>query len=288
MVDVGRRVARGECLVVGAHARSDGHAVRHVWRVRAQSQADPVDRLRELGCPARRTGERARVALLDHGRHHGIVTELGPDSIESPGDDRTGQAPATGVRVDDQRVHEGIGPLRPAKDRRPELDHAETGQTVGPIVPLDDDPDLVATVGHGVERIDAVFGSEPDEAGIGACREQAGDGRTVPGRQVAQSVAVGGHRHAPMLPGRRGRTILEFAMARYMVIEHFREGDAVPVYRRFRDRGRLAPDGLVYVASWVDDAMRRCYQVMETDDRALLDAWIANWADLVEFEVIRS
>lgn len=71
-----------------------------------------------------------------------------------------------------------------------------------------------------------------------------------------------------------------------MVIEHFRDGDAVPVYRRFRDRGRLAPDGLVYVASWVDDAMRRCYQVMETDDRALLDAWIANWADLVEFEVI--
>jgi len=75
-------------------------------------------------------------------------------------------------------------------------------------------------------------------------------------------------------------------MARYMVIEHFREGDAVPVYRRFRDQGRLAPDGLVYVASWVDDAMRRCYQVMETDDRTLLDDWIANWADLVEFEVI--
>ena len=71
-----------------------------------------------------------------------------------------------------------------------------------------------------------------------------------------------------------------------MVIEHFREGDAVPVYRRFRDQGRLAPDGLVYVASWVDDAMRRCYQVMETDDRTLLDDWIANWADLVEFEVI--
>jgi hypothetical protein len=75
-------------------------------------------------------------------------------------------------------------------------------------------------------------------------------------------------------------------MQRYMVIEHFREGDAVPVYRRFRDRGRLAPDGLVYVASWVDVPMSRCYQVMETGDRALLDAWIANWADLVDFEVI--
>jgi Protein of unknown function (DUF3303) len=75
-------------------------------------------------------------------------------------------------------------------------------------------------------------------------------------------------------------------MARaYFVIERFRNGDAVPVYRRFRDRGRLAPAGLNYVASWVDEKLERCYQVMETDDRALLDAWIANWSDLVEFEV---
>lgn len=71
----------------------------------------------------------------------------------------------------------------------------------------------------------------------------------------------------------------------YMVVEHFRNGDAVPVYRRFRDQGRLAPDGLVYLQSWVDEAMERCYQLMETDDRALLDQWIANWADLVDFEV---
>ena len=72
----------------------------------------------------------------------------------------------------------------------------------------------------------------------------------------------------------------------YMVVEHFRGGDAVPVYRRFRDQGRLAPDGLRYVASWVTDDFRRCYQVMECDDRALLDQWIARWADLVEFEVV--
>jgi hypothetical protein len=70
-----------------------------------------------------------------------------------------------------------------------------------------------------------------------------------------------------------------------MVIETFRDGDAVPVYRRFRDQGRLAPPGLTYVQSWVDEAMQRCYQVMETDDRALLDEWIANWADIVDFEV---
>jgi uncharacterized protein DUF3303 len=73
--------------------------------------------------------------------------------------------------------------------------------------------------------------------------------------------------------------------ALYMVVEHFRNGDAVPAYRRFRDQGRLAPDGLAYLQSWVDEAMERCYQLMETDDRALLDQWIANWADLVDFEV---
>jgi hypothetical protein len=72
----------------------------------------------------------------------------------------------------------------------------------------------------------------------------------------------------------------------YMVIETFRGGDARPVYRRFRDRGRLAPEGLRYVASWVTEDFRRCYQVMECDDRALLDAWLARWEDLVEFEVL--
>ena len=72
----------------------------------------------------------------------------------------------------------------------------------------------------------------------------------------------------------------------YMVIEEFRDGDAVPVYRRFRDRGRLAPEGLTYVASWVTPDLTRCYQVMECSDKALLDAWMAQWEDLVRFEVI--
>jgi len=71
----------------------------------------------------------------------------------------------------------------------------------------------------------------------------------------------------------------------YMVIEHFRNGDPEPVYRRFRDRGRLAPDGLTYVASWVDASLRRCYQVMETADPALLEQWMDRWRDLVDFEV---
>lgn len=72
----------------------------------------------------------------------------------------------------------------------------------------------------------------------------------------------------------------------YLVIETFRGGDPIPVYRRFRDHGRLAPEGLRYVSSWVATDLGRCYQVMECDDRSLLDEWIARWDDLVEFEVI--
>lgn len=71
----------------------------------------------------------------------------------------------------------------------------------------------------------------------------------------------------------------------YMVIEYFRRGDAAPVYRRFRDRGRLAPEGLSYVSSWVDEKLERCYQLMETDNPLLLDEWMSQWSDLVDFEV---
>jgi hypothetical protein len=72
----------------------------------------------------------------------------------------------------------------------------------------------------------------------------------------------------------------------YMIIEKFRDGDAVPVYRRFRDHGRLAPEGLKYVASWVAEDFHRCFQIMECDDQSLLAQWMAHWADLTEFEVI--
>ena len=71
----------------------------------------------------------------------------------------------------------------------------------------------------------------------------------------------------------------------YMVVERFKGGDAVPVYRRFRDHGRLVPEGLSYVSSWVDTKLECCYQLMETDDRLLLDEWIAHWSDIVDFEV---
>jgi Protein of unknown function (DUF3303) len=70
-----------------------------------------------------------------------------------------------------------------------------------------------------------------------------------------------------------------------MIVETFRGGDPVPVYRRFRDQGRLAPDGLRYVASWVTQDLRRCFQIMECDEPSLIDQWTAHWADIAEFEV---
>ena len=72
----------------------------------------------------------------------------------------------------------------------------------------------------------------------------------------------------------------------FMIIEGYRSGDAAPVYARFRERGRMAPDGLRYVSSWVTQDLARCYKVMECDDEALLREWISHWDDLVDFEVI--
>ena len=70
----------------------------------------------------------------------------------------------------------------------------------------------------------------------------------------------------------------------YMVVERFVRG-ARPVYERAAERGRMLPDGLVYVDSWVDARLDRCFQLMETDDPTLFDQWFAAWEDLTEFEV---
>ena len=74
-------------------------------------------------------------------------------------------------------------------------------------------------------------------------------------------------------------------MPLYLVVERFRNGDAAPVYRRFREHGRMAPEGLAYISSWVTEDLSTCYQLMETADLALLEDWMRNWIDLVEFEV---
>lgn len=72
----------------------------------------------------------------------------------------------------------------------------------------------------------------------------------------------------------------------FMVIENYRPGQAAAVYRRFRERGRMAPEGVRYVTSWVDLDFRRCFQVMEAESEAKLKEWTAHWEDLVEFEIV--
>jgi len=68
------------------------------------------------------------------------------------------------------------------------------------------------------------------------------------------------------------------------VLEIFK--DAAAVYRRFRDHGRMQPEGLRYISSWPDTRIERCFQLMETEEIRLLDEWMAKWADLMDFEVI--
>jgi hypothetical protein len=72
----------------------------------------------------------------------------------------------------------------------------------------------------------------------------------------------------------------------YMIVERFKNGDPVPVYRRFRDQGRLAPAALRYVSSWVTTDMTTCYQLMECDDPSALAEWMDQWRDLADFEAV--
>ncbi len=70
-----------------------------------------------------------------------------------------------------------------------------------------------------------------------------------------------------------------------MVVEKFKNGDAKSVYQRFLEKGRMMPEGLIYKESWIDAGFNRCFQLMECDDASLLQDWIFQWQDLVEFEV---
>lgn len=72
----------------------------------------------------------------------------------------------------------------------------------------------------------------------------------------------------------------------FMVVERFKNRDAKAVYRRFRDQGRGAPEGLTYVGSWIEANFDRCFQLMECDDPRLLQTWVAFWSDLIEFEIV--
>jgi hypothetical protein len=72
----------------------------------------------------------------------------------------------------------------------------------------------------------------------------------------------------------------------YMVIERFKDGAAPEIYQRFREKGRMLPEGLEYVSSWIDLDFKICWQLMQTEDFELFDRWIANWRDLIDFEIV--
>ena len=75
-------------------------------------------------------------------------------------------------------------------------------------------------------------------------------------------------------------------MKRYMVIEHFAPQAKDKVYERFRAKGRMLPDGLTYIDSWLEKDGDRCFQLMETNDPLLFKLWTDSWSDLVSFEII--
>ena len=72
----------------------------------------------------------------------------------------------------------------------------------------------------------------------------------------------------------------------FMVIERFKERDPAPIYARLAEHGRAMPQGLRYVGSWIEANFDRCFQVMECDDVELLQQWILQWRDLIEFEIV--
>lgn len=72
----------------------------------------------------------------------------------------------------------------------------------------------------------------------------------------------------------------------FMIIEHFKNKDAKRVGDRFAARGRMMPEGVAYLASWIDPVEMRCFQVMEAPSREALQPWIDAWSDIVTFEIV--
>ena len=70
----------------------------------------------------------------------------------------------------------------------------------------------------------------------------------------------------------------------YMVVEHFK--DAPAIYGRLREKGRMMPEGLEYVSSWIDIDLKICWQLMRAEDESLFQRWIDKWKDLMDFEIV--
>lgn len=76
------------------------------------------------------------------------------------------------------------------------------------------------------------------------------------------------------------------AMKTYMIIETFKPGKLKAIYRRLEENGRMQPDGLTYINSWIDEDMEKCYQVMEANSIDKIHKWISNWDDVMDFEIV--
>lgn len=72
----------------------------------------------------------------------------------------------------------------------------------------------------------------------------------------------------------------------FLIIETFHKGQAKAIYQRFDQKGRMLPDGVRYINSWIDEAVTVCYQIMESDSREKIVEWTKHWNDLAEFEII--
>lgn len=72
----------------------------------------------------------------------------------------------------------------------------------------------------------------------------------------------------------------------YMIIETFKPGKIKEIYKRLEEKGRMQPEGLIYINSWIDEKMEKCYQVMKTDSEDNIHEWISNWDDVMEFEIV--
>lgn len=72
----------------------------------------------------------------------------------------------------------------------------------------------------------------------------------------------------------------------YMIIENYKPGKTEEIYRRFSEKGRMMPQGIEFINSWIEENLQKCYQVMKSESIENLEEWIDNWKDLVDFEVI--
>jgi len=72
---------------------------------------------------------------------------------------------------------------------------------------------------------------------------------------------------------------------KYMVVERFKPGLMEKNYEVYNSQGRMFPEGLYYLNSWVNAGNNVCFQLMESNDPSLFEEWFEKWEEFVEFEL---